>query len=143
MQRYLVLMLALSGCSNTLQIDSEMQPYVDRFEIETGTHITDLKTSFGPTERPEEVAYCFLRDYETPEIVFDRAYWNSFTDLQREQVMFHELGHCIFKRLHRDDKRPNSRAPASVMYHKMFDESAYELYHSEYIQELKEGREDG
>ena len=39
---------------------------------------------------------------ESPQIFLDRPYWKTATTLEREYVMFHELGHCFLKLGHDD-----------------------------------------
>lgn len=35
-------------------------------------------------------------------VTIDQAYWNSVSELQREMVVFHELGHCVLGIGHRE-----------------------------------------
>lgn len=51
---------------------------------------------------------------DSPQIFLDRPYWKTATDLEREYVMFHELGHCFLKLSH-DDSVDSTGNCASIM----------------------------
>lgn len=40
-------------------------------------------------------------------VTVDQQYWNNASDLQREMVVFHELGHCVLGRGHREGANNN------------------------------------
>ena len=46
--------------------------------------------------------------------VLNISYWNKATDIEREVLLFHELGHCILGRSHLDDKTARSQC-VSIM----------------------------
>lgn len=49
---------------------------------------------------PRWAAYCKSGSY-TPSIVVDQVYWDASSAAQREQLMYHELGHCLLGQHHR------------------------------------------
>ncbi len=40
-------------------------------------------------------------------VTIDRSFWDSASDIWREMVVFHELGHCVLGRGHREDMDEN------------------------------------
>ena len=40
-------------------------------------------------------------------VVIDETYWNRSSDLKKEFIIFHELGHCILNREHHDEANEN------------------------------------
>lgn len=72
-----------------------------------------------------------------PEIYISRYYWNS-SDLSswssKEQLMFHEMGHCILNRRHRNDTVNGYQASIMNSYH--FAGPLYENNYNAYMAEL-------
>jgi hypothetical protein len=64
-----------------------------------------------------------------------KSFWDSSTQARREQIIFHELGHCILSRSHTSNK-DSGEEPLSIMYPTIFDDYHYTLNHSYYIHEL-------
>jgi hypothetical protein len=108
-----------------LQIDAPFQQYVSAFEQaasqEQGTAlvINDLVVSFGSTPSLNETGVCEWAENETPRITVNERIWNTLDDYDREEVLFHELGHCVLRRVHQDGEMPAyggaMRVPVSVM----------------------------
>lgn len=72
---------------------------------------------------------------ETPVIKINRQYWESTAEADREQLMYHELGHCILKRDH-DETLITHAQPESIMYPVHLGNALYVDYYSHYINEL-------
>ena len=102
---------ALFSCRDLTEyrVGSDFQQYVDGFEQEAALRnrnfnfeSSGLIIEFGDLE--EGVAG--LCHYQKPiRIEVDRDYWNSLSDqegteLMREELLFHELGHGILNRTH-------------------------------------------
>lgn len=108
-----------------LQIDSPFQQYVSNFEqvsAEEGSPltITDLVVSFGVTNSLNETGVCEWAENETPRIIVNQRIWNTLSDYDRQEVIFHELGHCVLRRVHQNGEmlayNGTTSVPASVMY---------------------------
>lgn len=92
-----------------LFIDEALQPYFDRF-IAEGTnrgYEIDLTTKkiegFLLDIQEDDVAgQCSYSPTSTRKVNIDINYWENATDLEREFVVFHELGHCYLEREHSD-----------------------------------------
>lgn len=85
-----------------VNIPLEVQPYIDRFVVEAALRdqVIDL-SDFG-------LDIIFQQDLEDTlaafcnngQIVINRQFWDTRSDLVREAMIFHELGHCILDRIH-------------------------------------------
>ena len=132
----LLSLLFFTGCAPAiLEIDPELQEYVTYFEELHGQEITDLKASFGDTTviGKNVVGYC--RFGMVPEIVVSREYWDRSDYLSREELMFHELGHCVLDRDHNDSKFEDG-CPKSFMYKYVISRSCIEAHREEYLAEM-------
>ncbi|MEZ4848016.1 MAG: hypothetical protein R3B93_05215 [Bacteroidia bacterium] len=110
-----IILLIWTGCRENPQkeiiIPSEFQEYVDRFIAEgavRGYEIdfsdTGLLIEFRDAVDTESGGVCFLGRHH---IQIEKFYWDNANDLEKEGVIFHELGHCELDRLHRNDTLPN------------------------------------
>jgi hypothetical protein len=96
---------------------------------------------------PENVAgRCWRAQVGLSLIEISITYWERLdvfkeevTELMREQLMFHELAHCIHGLKHTDEMREletGTKIPGSIMYPAQF--ISYALERDYYIQELTE-----
>ncbi len=89
-------------------IDSELAPYVDRFveaaaDQDRYIDLRDYSLSAHIETAADEVAgQCVSYTNGAHRIYIDPEYWVRATDLEREFVVFHELGHCVLGRSHVD-----------------------------------------
>lgn len=105
----LLLLFSTSSCAEFsltkkfTSIDEEMRPYVDEFVMMSGGTVTqqdvkNLTTGFyEPNEDSNAIGLC---NYLTYEISIKGSYWKAAGHLDRMEIMFHELGHCIKSRQH-------------------------------------------
>lgn len=138
-------LLLLSGCAlpqNKVQIDSRLKPYVDAFVSDAsslGLHIkiTDLIVTIQTMDN-KTIAFC---EYGmTNKIVFNQSYYEYYLSQEMfadiEQVMYHELGHCVLGRGHYDELYYPDNYPKSVMNTYHFSGRLYEMFKHNYILEL-------
>lgn len=90
-------------------VDVSLQDYFDRFEAEGKARGYDIDldvaniTGFIEEIDEEHVAgQCSYGGGHPSEIVIDAAFWNVASDLLKEMVVFHELGHCYLYRGHEE-----------------------------------------
>lgn len=134
--KFLCFALSLSGCGpvQTGTVDPDLAPYVTRFE-----QLWGYKVTFAVEQAvidPKYGGICYDMATATPVVAINSIYWYTLTDDEKEELMFHELGHCALKRQHREDLNSDG-SPVSVMYHQMFGNLVQ--YHSNrnaYIKEL-------
>lgn len=122
-------LMFLVSCARP-KIDPAFADYVARFELFSG-HTVNVDIQFGPTSRPEASGTCFDRN----RIAIDREAWNSNTKSANEQIVFHELGHCVLDRDHNAERLEDGR-PASLMNPSLIPESDYENNVDYYLEEL-------
>lgn len=146
------LVLSASACApkekqheSFLQVDSSFQAYVSNFEqvaADEGTPltITDLMVAFGPTSSLNETGVCEWAENETPRIIVNQRIWNTLSDDDRQEVIFHELGHCVLRRVHQNGEMPAyggvTNIPVSVMYPYRISGTIYRDYMDHYHGEL-------
>lgn len=138
----LVTVLLSISQDHVVFIDNEFNPYLNRFKYyATKNHkdvdLDGLSVYFGTFNKKEDViGEC---NYKTKTIRIDREAWQEGTDYFKEQLMLHELGHCILHRKHNDNliEEENLLAPESLMKSvNVNDDKVYEDHKSYYIQEL-------
>lgn len=105
-------------------IDPTFDVYVQRF-IQEGKargldidleskNITIQFTNIDQQESPNVVGMCSYDGHFHNDITIDLAFWQPASDLQKEFILFHELGHCYLYRAHRSDALSNGLC-ASIM----------------------------
>ena len=91
-----------------LNVAAELCPYFQQFEEEAATRgvIIDLKktpiSGRLSTIQDGYIGLCATR--ERREIVIDENFWKRSSELSKELIVFHELGHCVLERNHLDKK---------------------------------------
>ena len=73
-----------------------------------------------------------------PTIEIDRLFWSGADDARRENLMFHELGHCLLGRAH-VETTDRLGYPISVMYPYTLSSNLYAGRRTQYIAELFQG----
>ena len=137
---------------NVLKIDPAFSQYVDRFESTGGKQIKNLEFVFGDTsylDRPGEfTVYGFCQKgtvqkqkllvtevYEIRKIVINPRIWATLTAADKEQLAFHELGHCVLERGHKNDLIGGRSASIMHQYHNEVSRS-YTASYNYYMKEL-------
>lgn len=140
------ILMFLFGCGHPQQltIDPTFQDLISRFEKDGNRTIKDLVVKFGYISTPGGKPGTYVvgeceQGLGTPTVTILPAYWNSATDLQREELMYHELGHCILERDHVEEELSDG-CPVSIMDPYTIEESCLIAHHAEYIKELFKGR---
>lgn len=107
-----LLLLTVFSCTKdeTVSVDSALQPLFDDFASEALTRGMSLDMSsysgiFMELDENNVAAKCQTLSNGSKRVVVDQSFWNSASALQREMVVFHELGHCVLNRAHLDDAR--------------------------------------
>jgi len=120
---YLLLALLLTACgqsgqeAHTFSVDPDLAPYFVSFAKNIGHNTENIAASFQSLQLPM-VGQCILYSDGTKAIQIDRTYWNSIGDDQKEQLMWHELGHCSMGLQHTPgfiSSGPMVGCPVSIM----------------------------
>ena len=135
------LMLMSCGRQPVRKFDSGLDEYVNRFETIGKMHVMDLEAKFGtipndPNDQYKIVGLCTRYEGDpVPHIIIDTAFWNTALDRQREELMFHEMGHCVLNREHRNDVGKDG-CPMSIMNWETVSVVCLEKYTQYYYDEL-------
>ena len=124
------IIITIISCSqdfNTIEdkgysgVDSRLWSYFQRFETEGMNRgiAVDLNT-FGISGEIVDIpgngvaGQCQFGSHITNHVSIDQNYWNRANDINREFVVFHELGHCFLLRDHTEGQF-NNGVCASIM----------------------------
>ena len=108
-----IIVLTMSNCTKQLdnEIESELQLHFDTFVNEAAAHDLDISIDnidigayVANIEQRGTLGQCKSFSDGSKQIVIDQPFWNSASDIEREYVVFHELGHCLLGRDHNDEK---------------------------------------
>jgi hypothetical protein len=123
--------MVIAACSSDdpeFVIPDEFTVYVDRFVSEARDrgitiNVDNLDIKFvGETDPP---GFCGFGLVDPPRVQIKQSdgCWNLRTDIEKEILVFHELGHAILRRGHINDKLPNGDFKSL-----MFDGNQFSLY---------------
>lgn len=143
--RYVALFLfviGLFGCGKEakLDVDPVFYPYLMKFKMFADQYgknvpIKELTVKFSDLG-PRYCGMCTHSTTNNPKLIeIDHMCWDDEDDLTREELMFHEFGHCLMDKGHNDNLRPDG-TPVSIMYSYIIGSSLYSKYYKEYINEL-------
>lgn len=139
-----VLALASIACGrqqNRSEVNlGSFAPYAERFQktaAEQGVHveIDNLVIQFGELSNPRQNGLCELTAYQTPTITIRQEIWDQMEDVDREELIFHEMGHCVLGREH-TSVQTSDGIPESIMNPYRISNSIYETNREYYISEL-------
>lgn len=103
------------------KVDEALQPYFERFDEEArargfdfSIEMEELEADIIGIERDGVLGQCHYSE-QAPNIVeVDDEFWAGASDLEKEYVVFHELGHCVLGRNHNDDRNTDGTC-SSIM----------------------------
>lgn len=134
---YVVALLFLSACGKPEPkvIDPAFLPLLNSFKQYANSYgkIYDYDISITFVEKYDKanvVGQCTGND----TITIRRSFWNNVNDLQREDVLFHELGHCVMNLDHVPTPSIMNAQTLQLWY--------YAAYREELIKELFTGSRD-
>lgn len=108
-------LLLLCACGRAPVQDPAFIPYLIAFEEQYrgfGVTTTTIDIEFYPTlAKQNELGECELHQ---DKIEISRQYWSNLSDISKQNLIYHELGHCIFNRVHVDTTYLDG-CPTSIM----------------------------
>ena len=139
----LLLGLSFSAYADSGRIGADFLEFYDKFMQEARAHNVEvvdnsLTIKFGKTpskEEPKRQAYCSVGGGYPPVIVVDPDIWAQKTYMDHVVVIFHEMGHCLLHRPHRDDEATND-FELSLMHATQVPGERYQEYENYYNNEL-------
>lgn len=133
---FLLLVLLCSGCGRLPHVTKSAQVHVKEFER---VYRVRSKVSVYLKQLTNGLAgLCTRYSRNSPDnsIYLNVTRWEGLSHYGREQLIFHELGHCVLGFDHRNDVLPNDYEK-SIMYGKFFgDQWYYEYFRDYYLREL-------
>lgn len=124
---FLLLIIGISGsCANKVdgvRLDEELEPYFLIFEEEAAkrgvvfnNEVEQIEGYLQNIADTGVIGACRRNDGEdvNRSVFFDKPYWETATNLEKEYVVFHELGHC-FLLLDHDDRENEKGECISIM----------------------------
>lgn len=120
----------------------EMWKHFQKFEIEAakrGVTIDLRALKIEGVIRPVHVdgiaGLCSHNPETEKTVILDINFWSKSSDMEREAIIFHELGHCVLERSHNDDALDNgmceslmrSGTSACITFYKYSDHQDYYL----------------
>lgn len=126
------------------EVDTNLWSYFSTFENEAAQrgYIIDLSTTGISTKfayLPEDhvAGQCLYQSNAPGHITIDIKFWNQASELNREMIVFHELGHCYLNRDHLDTAFSNGICRSIMRSGTCCCEDAYnERNRSYYLDEL-------
>lgn len=127
---------------NGYKVELEFVPIIQEFERVCGKpvnlHVTfaDLWDPNPFSDMDTVAGLCF--PFFAGDVYIDREVWESFYGdyYRQEELLFHELGHCVLWRLHNNEVTElgmEKSIMSSVMFRSWYQ---YEIFREEYIKEL-------
>jgi hypothetical protein len=106
----------------SIYIDENLEPYLERFQQEGAARgvtidfaAANVSAYLEYIQAANVTGQCYSQDDEPNRLVIDQTFWEQATDIRREFVVFHELGHCYLRRSHLDITLPDGSC-ASMMH---------------------------
>ena len=135
----------LVGCGKDEQRDPrkyagihpEFREFVDSYKSRSGLSIGDLSMNFE--DLPDNVAgrcsYSYYNGTNYPEVLVDPEVWDKMSKAQHENLVYHELGHCVQGLGHREELQEDG-CPNSLMYHQVLSTSCLSKHTDHYLSEF-------
>ena len=121
--RLLFVMFLMFGCKKdnltTPDIDNnngapDIETYFQRFINEGNARgenipqsLNGIEAEFDEFTEPGIIGLCTRVSNGTNRVVIDQTFWDNADDLQKERIVFHELGHCYLNRNHKNGTLAN------------------------------------
>lgn len=123
-------------------IDSAFYPMIKSFTYEANARgylvdLTNVSMTFGEIRKSESdltVGYCVPDPLGGLVIKINTSTWEGFGPYQKENLIFHEMAHCLMSRPH--CSKTNSLGPISLMFPKILSEKFYKEHREELVDEL-------
>jgi len=138
--------LEVTRVDRLISIPQEAVPYVDEFEsqwrmrIDPAYRIDSLYVGFtndmgdDDDEDVTTIGQCW--SYSVPYVVLLKKWWDEATSLEKENLVFHELGHCLLQRDHENGMLKGKRHKSIMNYQIMTPKEYTPESRENYLEEL-------
>lgn len=90
-----------------IHVDDALKPYFERFVSEAKSRGVIIDLSKNPLTgvisdiaTAQVIGQCAYHNDDPYKVTIDAPFWSKASDLGKEFVVFHELGHCVLGRDH-------------------------------------------
>lgn len=133
----IVSLISLSACGKSYQ-DAEFVELVNEFETVMHTDASRINLVFVDNFNDDsKLAECISIPLMPRTIYVRKQIWEWSTHDSRKILLFHELGHCVFNRGHKEDTYPDG-CHKSIMASKLVDQTCYDTHYDELMSELRQ-----
>jgi hypothetical protein len=126
------------------RIDKEFSPHVIEFQREF-RQVVRMPINFG-IEEPQLAGVCLVMEDGFRQILINKKTWGSLSHDQKEELIFHELGHCKLNLGHIEGQYLKTGCPLSLMAPVLFSKhqalACYSRHKDYYLGQIKVGIED-
>lgn len=129
------------GIDTQNHVEEEAKEHLRKFNIVYGMNV-DINIKYSDLPKGV-VAYCLTYTFQPNHIEIDKTAFKSYDYYGREEVVFHELGHCVLNRNHDDSEITirGEKIPTSIMYPHVFGSASfYKENLTYYYKELIKGK---
>lgn len=136
---------SVSGLRPEADLKSLQEQFYAAARRFTSVPINRIDVRFGhPKEKSEDPlaeGACFSGGSAMPHVEIDRNSWGLYDHWMREQLVFHELGHCVLNRGHdsREITVAGKKMVRSIMHPRMLQENLFLMHRDYYLRELFSG----
>ncbi len=139
---YLVLILPVHFTLNKNRpavVDQDLQPLYSSFLEEGKKRGHDLSSMglnmhFVEALEGKTLAQCSIVLGFTPDVIVSRVAWRKASPIEREMIIFHELGHCFLLKGHNDHL--HNQVPTTLMTTNIFNQNLYYQNREKYLDTL-------
>lgn len=129
------------GPNNVRSVHPDLEQHVHSFELNWGQRISYMVTFASKDEMGTSAGLCILYSNGGKLVKIQEDYYRAVDFYRKEQLIYHELGHCSLNRDHNDSVRefPEGNFPASTMHSSTFggiEAQIYQTHRGYYISEL-------
>lgn len=141
--KYVLLLLSVLGCNRGMQpkiasgVDPAFQVYSQEFAeyYHTDQSVPIHFSTLNSSPLGELVGECVTYSDGARQILIDPGYWSQLDEVSRKDVIYHELGHCKFGRVH-TSAILNDLCPTSIMNPYVFGDPCWAEHEAQYLTEL-------
>lgn len=133
----------------------ELRPYVSRFLVDMARYRDPLSVKVAKVQvkvidielatltNKTQAGVCLMYSNIPVSIRVDLKTWSKMTDTAKEMLIYHELGHCILDREHRNDRTKLGYSNSIMDEEDKIPDWLYEARREHYLRELFLDPEDG
>lgn len=133
----------LVACGKPPAQSAELLPYIQQFNDQYGAYdinafrvdIEIVDKLDGNIPAPNPLTGMVIGECINNRVEILRGVWILLTNTQQKSLVFHELGHCVFKRVHTDKQYPDG-CPLSIMSTDLIEDTCVAKHTAELLAEL-------